>query len=355
MEIANIKADMMRLWKDTFHDSDEYVRLIFDTYFDPQFVVTEYKEGKLIAALLGIPYEFGNKVNHVTGLYLCGLATDPAHRRQGIMTRLIKGAEKIAADKNISFLFLIPANDGLYKYYHDRGFVASFYKSTDRYTSVHDFDKEFHNLLAAKENPERTVRLKYYEGIKVNSIDSLDRIIDVDESVSTFISGCESYAKGLKIMHSRKDIRTAIEECIISGGELYYSSVDGRITGVAFTSSDRGVQEKMIRIYCLISLNRESRYKLLDAIKYKNKDYPITCAHHIAQRRDGKELWEPFYEIVPPEAKSVPAVAFIERVYDPASHVKMYGMSKILNLYEILKFMNKEWRGLKYSIFVKEE
>ena len=36
METLDLKRKLTGLWKDTFHDSDEYIRLWFDKYYDPQ-------------------------------------------------------------------------------------------------------------------------------------------------------------------------------------------------------------------------------------------------------------------------------------------------------------------------------
>ena len=58
MEANELKRQMMKLWKETFHDSDDYVNLVFDSYFAPEHVVYEESEGKVIAALLAVPYEF---------------------------------------------------------------------------------------------------------------------------------------------------------------------------------------------------------------------------------------------------------------------------------------------------------
>ena len=60
METAELKKKMMELWKNTFHDSDAYINLVFDTYFNTEYIEYYEENGKLISALLGIPYYFGN-------------------------------------------------------------------------------------------------------------------------------------------------------------------------------------------------------------------------------------------------------------------------------------------------------
>ena len=63
MDSKELKNKLSKLWKDTFHDSDDYVSLIFDNYYDPCFSECEETGGDVVAGLVGIPYEFG-KLNN---------------------------------------------------------------------------------------------------------------------------------------------------------------------------------------------------------------------------------------------------------------------------------------------------
>ena len=83
MEAIDIKRKISALWKDTFHESEAYINLIFDQYFDPSWVEFESDGPEIIGALLGIPYEFGGTEGRIRGLYLCGLATKPKRVARG--------------------------------------------------------------------------------------------------------------------------------------------------------------------------------------------------------------------------------------------------------------------------------
>ncbi len=132
-DICKIKKDMMELWKDTFHDSSRYINLVFDTYFYTENVFYCYDGDKLIAALLGVEYEFGmldnsGKPIRVKGLYLCGLATHPEYRRKGIMATLMEMAENSAKRRGLDFTFLIPADSHLREYYKKKGYSTASFK-----------------------------------------------------------------------------------------------------------------------------------------------------------------------------------------------------------------------------------
>lgn len=133
LETEKIKMDMMVLWKNTFHDSNYYLNLVFDTYFSYDNAFTVYDGKNLIAALLGVEYEFqapdereGTK--KFKGMYLCGLATHPDYRRKGIMGQLMEDVERIAKARGYIITFLIPADFHLREYYRKKGYVTSSYK-----------------------------------------------------------------------------------------------------------------------------------------------------------------------------------------------------------------------------------
>lgn len=136
-DFARRKRDMMELWKETFHDSMQYVGLVFETYYRPDHSFTRYCENRLIASLLAIPYEFqilanDSRKRFLKAIYLCGLATRPEWRKKGIMSGLINETEMYFQTRGFDMAFLIPADDHLREYYKHMGFYdASFRKETE--------------------------------------------------------------------------------------------------------------------------------------------------------------------------------------------------------------------------------
>ncbi len=127
IDIKKARRDMMELWKDTFHDSSRYIDIVFDAYFQPENAFTFYDGEKLVASLLGVEYQFQSQdekgeIQLLKGLYLCGLATLPSYRRRGIMSQLMREAEKSAKDRGFDLTFLIPADSHLREYYEKKGY-----------------------------------------------------------------------------------------------------------------------------------------------------------------------------------------------------------------------------------------
>ena len=166
MENSVLRKQMMKLWKNTFHDSDDYISLVFDTYFTPDFVAYREENGNVISAMLSVPYTFAlsdnfvdkdccdpmitispkynnrtnsgvpgsdDESNLVKGLYLCGLMTSPSHRGAGIMGELIEEMNLRAMRMGFAFTFLIPSSDGLRRYYVKHGYFNASFRRVNRY------------------------------------------------------------------------------------------------------------------------------------------------------------------------------------------------------------------------------
>ena len=355
MEKEELKKQMMELWKENFHDSDEYIKLVFDRYFDPEYVEYEEREGRIIASLLAVPYTFGNDDYSIKGVYLCGLSTYLKHRGEGIMTDLLRRIEVRMAEKGYAFMFLIPANEGLNRYYNDRGFINGFYRSRLHYTSIHDFKKDYFSTLMKEERALSEVKRGYYNCLDVEIIDRREALFegDVLTEIIDFILACECRQQGLSIYQNYDQLKTALEEALISGGELAICrNREGEVAGIGLYSRS----ENEIKEYGRYAINYGALCKLREVVTLTGDDRNLTVIQYGYEKTsNNKSLWNPMFSTILPGTTQVGAVGMIERVYDPNSHSEIYGMVRILSISEILKFLSNWRRDLKYSILVRWE
>lgn len=346
----DIKKKMKALWKETFHDSDEYIDLVFDACYNPDFVEVEMQGDELVAGLLGVPYAFGTPDRYVRGLYLCGLATKTQYRSRGIMTRLLSNINKKAAEAGFAFTFLIPASEGLRKYYHDRDYVNAFYRVTDNYTSLHDFDMEYESILMEQKEKVAELKRRFYASLKTGKISAENPVGEEQMGkLTSLVEGLETSQRDLQLIHSRKDIETMIRENSVSKGAIYYSeNSGGELTAAAFCS----FENQAVVVEKLYYRDLSSKYKVLSFVKSDNPE--LSIHHYISSvEMDRKALWSRTYGSFLPEAPQVGAISMTERVYSLSAHAKIYGMARILDLHEILKFQAEGWHDLKYSILAK--
>lgn len=109
------------LWADIFEENSEAVSLVFDRYFDIFDGYCAKKDSKIIAAL----YLIKGSLNGENAHYLCGAATLPEYRKQGIMSKLIEYALSDAEQDGDKYSLLLPANGGLYKFYSRLGYMPN--------------------------------------------------------------------------------------------------------------------------------------------------------------------------------------------------------------------------------------
>lgn len=352
MHSDDIKRKMMKLWKDIFHDTDLYISLVFDNYFNLELIEYVEENGRIISALLGVPYEFGCGNQKLMGLYLCGLATDEEFRNRGIMNELIERINKSAKEKGYAFTFLIPSSDALINYYSVRGYVNAMYRVEDCYTQIHDFEKDYLSMLSREDDRVKKLKEKYYHSLQTTLISEKDT--DIIDKIVAYIRNSESdISTYLTLQHSEKDIELIIKENIISGGKIAVShTTDGKLTGVAFISVD---YKKRVMIRKMYYDDNCSLYKILDFVKKTYADSPVSLFCY-PEETDRRALWMKVYGASNPDGGNLEgAYGISERVYDVSRHARPYGMIRILDIREILKFLANYRTDVKFSILMKGE
>lgn len=352
MNSEEIKNKMMGLWKKTFHDSQEYVNLIFDQYFNEDTVAYIEEDGEIVSALLGIPYEFSKNRKLLRGLYLCGLATQPKYRNRGYMHKLIEEINLHALKKGFAFTFLIPENELLINYYTQKKYIKAIYRIEDRYSDIHNFTNDYLTSLNNEDEKIRELKHKTFCDLKCVELDSKDEL--TRKKIISYINNLEYNSKGyVSILHSPKDINNIIEENFISNGKIIVSySKEEEITGVGFSIQDINNRTIVQKIY---TSDRQSYYRILDYIKVLYPDSPLSIYRY--PEETSRKGIESMYFGGPNEEGMMLGGEYgtVERVYNVKSHAKTYGMIRPLDISEILKFLTNDRRDLKFSILIKME
>lgn len=320
MEAGKLRKEMESLWKETFGDSSEYVSLIFNAYYDPENTAYYEEEGRLMSALLSVPYEFissgGTKLK---GLYLCGLATRKDARRKGIMSTLLEEMNRKAEEAGYDFTFLIPAGGGLKRYYRDHGYFDSFYKIKERYVKGHNFggDPDCDVRPFAIEDTERAVDflLKFQEELPVKN------------------------PLSFAIIHDEKDWRTVLEESVITGENAYLAFKEEEISGIAFTChKEEGEKRETLEIKKIMAINAEVEKKLLGHIGEVYSESSLVVIRDLDNMvaNGGSRLWSPFFAQNNGPKAEYEDIAEVEQPFNISRLAYPFGMIRIFNLQALL-------------------
>lgn len=116
--------------------------MFFDAAYSDEEALTaaDPVTGQTVSSLLLLSYAMTFHGAMPGVAYIYGAGTLRKHRAQGHMTRLIKQALREAADRGDTFAALIPASEGLQRYYERFGFASVFYRTPERFTAIHRFD-----------------------------------------------------------------------------------------------------------------------------------------------------------------------------------------------------------------------
>lgn len=285
---------MMELWKRTFHDSDDYIRLVFDQYFslsNARFVYNDLanldkkearsilaSEGvKLKSSMLAIPYRLLLDGKRFKGRYMCGLATEPEFRNQGLMSDMIRRLIRDAEDENLDFLFLIPANAHLREYYAKFGFENAFPISI--------------NMQIERGNATLS------NSVRIENFKTIDSLIEKNgfsdspliHQICDYIIFKEQLRDPGGILHSYVDLESAIREVFLSSGRIYMATDPlGRIVGIFLL-----YEGEEIKIYYFSADSNLIKEGVLSRIKMDFPNKKVIVTEPLNSKEDVSEKESP--------------------------------------------------------------
>lgn len=112
------RPHLIKLWQRVFGDDEAFINACLDTFAGDGNVFVYTEGDKSVAMHLAVPCTLANH----KGYYHYALATHPAHRGKGIMSRLMRHVEIEEQQRGASFALLIPASESLFGYYEKRGY-----------------------------------------------------------------------------------------------------------------------------------------------------------------------------------------------------------------------------------------
>lgn len=350
MNISEIELQMKELWKNVFHDSKEYIDLIFKNYFTPEYIGYKEENGSIISSYIAVPYTFTNGTDSLKALYLCGLATDKNHRGQGIMGGLLKEAEEKYKNTH-DFLFLIPAQQDLIPYYDSHNFYKGIYRNEDRYTPAHNFVNDFELTLIKTDDRIKELKLDLFRSLRINKYSGDEvEFMEIVEYITEKENSKKNYAV---LSHSEKDLSAVVEENHISGGDIFIcKDSKDKINGIAFCLPEDIKLTKVSQIY---SDNPASYYKLLDHIKSYYEDNSLRVIRYPSEEHPSR-LWEEVYISSNPDSNDLDQLFGVAlRIANSWERATVYGLVNILNFPSVLSYMLKNNQRHECSVFIKND
>ena len=238
---------MMRLWQDTFGDSDAFVRLFFTRVYRPQNALTTCRDGRLAAMLHIVPYRLRVGRRTLPAAYICGVSTRPEARGQGLMTALMRRALRTMRRRGFALTTLIPAEPWLFDVYARSGYVHPIQTCDER--------------IATADLPLAPPDVRIAPCTDTRFYAAFDRL---------------ERRRPCAILHTARDFDTIRLDCESDGGSVLVALADGRPVGFLFEAPEEG---GAVRVKELLAEDADTETALLRAAALRH------AATHLRVRR----------------------------------------------------------------------
>lgn len=349
MLLKDVREQMIELWEKTFHDSKEYISLVFDTYFNEKYIAYHEHEEKIVSSLLGVPYEFGYGSQKLKGLYLCGLATEEKFRHKGLMSDLLEEINNRVSE-DFDFTFLIPSSDLNADYYRRRGYFNSFFRLEERYTSIHDFKNDFILSLNESDKRLRELKLNLFNSLRIIRYEQSSEINSQD--IINFIQNREKKPKSIvNLCHSQIDLEAVIKENMISGQSILISlDSDNNITGVAFIVKE---EMKRIKLPAVYVEDRCSYFAILNYIKKAYNDYSMSVFVD-SYSSFSPSIIDDVYGAENPQGSHLETLfGLLETQFDLSKLMEPYGMVRLLRFDNIIQYLAILHKEIDFKLYLR--
>lgn len=224
---------MMRLWQDTFGDSDAFVRLFFTRVYRPQNALTLSRDGHLAAMLHIVPYRLRVERRTLPAAYICGVSTRPEARGQGLMTALMRRALRTMRRRGFALTTLIPAEPWLFDVYARLGYVHPIPARDER--------------IATADLPLAPPDVRIASCTDARFYAAFDRL---------------ERRRPCAILHTARDFDTIRLDCESDSGNVLVALADGRPVGFLFEAPEEG---GAVRVKELLAEDADTETALLRA------------------------------------------------------------------------------------------
>lgn len=117
---------LKELWKMSFDDSKESLDFFFENTVSPERVLAAFDGEIPVSVLYMLESEILIDKKEYSAYYIYAVCTHPDYRGNGLMKRLFREAFKVARERGIDYLFLVPEEEYLFEIYKKIGFKIGF-------------------------------------------------------------------------------------------------------------------------------------------------------------------------------------------------------------------------------------
>lgn len=116
------ERELKSLFREVFFESEDFTNLIFEKKLSKCDIFALKERGKIASFAYGIPFECKVKSIFKKCIYIYGVGVKKEFRGKGLARSIMNEIYEYYKNKDISFLYLVPANDKLFSMYKKMGY-----------------------------------------------------------------------------------------------------------------------------------------------------------------------------------------------------------------------------------------
>ncbi len=117
---------LKKLWADVFGDDEAVIDNFFNETAKYENIVCAFCDNEPVSVLYAVESAVFLKNKEYKAYYIYSVCTHPNCRGNNLSARALEFLEKISNERGISYLFLVPAEESLFKMYEELGFKTGF-------------------------------------------------------------------------------------------------------------------------------------------------------------------------------------------------------------------------------------
>lgn len=251
ISIRAYKNELIKLFKEVFSEESRFTEMVFEEKLCDSKCFCIKENQKIVSFLYAIEKLFKSSEQLYKCVYIYGVGTKSEHRKKGYAKVLLNEAYEFFKDKDVKFLYLVPAFRELFSMYERFGYRTEFYlekkvielkKSADIKVSGGDCFADYKKFAEKKNNiilnSERDIKttLKYAKYIKVGQSGFIYEEDGETVHIREAYQSSEADLENL-LLHFGKSFKTAV---VTTEGKLPYAMVkpygDFTIQGPRYTN-----------------------------------------------------------------------------------------------------------------------
>lgn len=150
------KEQVKYLWEYCFFEEESYLQWVFGERYAAENTVVASERGTVVGALQLVPCALRVRESVQPCYYIAGVSVLPQYRGRGTAYAMMEFAERVAAQRGISLLLLVPSVDG---YYERFGYVNCAAKEEYLFPVSRAANYRFDGEMRCDATPETLLRI----------------------------------------------------------------------------------------------------------------------------------------------------------------------------------------------------